>query len=415
MSRRLAWPVVISAIVALAFALRVISYVEAPHPIEGAGLVAEQGELARNMVDHGKWFVANRPAVRALVRKQTREGRLIDPERFDYSRFERPASYTPEIQQMPGVSVVLAALWWIGGTKAYAPIQWLQIVLDVSVVLLIYWIGREFGLRRGPAALASALYAVWPAAIVVTKRPMLDTWACFFTAWILAAFVLARRRPQQRRWLVLLGMLTGAAMYFRPFLFFLPILLALVATPGGGWRRRIAWAAVPSVVALCLLAPWTARNYVEFHRFIPTRSGLGYALYEGIGGASSDESATAYVREHRPDIKGAPQRDSFLLARAVERILAHPGSYINVIWRRLAYLLPCLLLIVVWRRWRAAGLMLVMVAVATIVPYIPIGGDTRFYLPAAFAYLILLTMSGVVIATAVRRAAPRLIPQRGLR
>ena len=158
--------------------------------------------------------------------------------------------------------------------------------------MLIYWIALRLGLRRGPAAVAALLFAIWPAEIVVSKRPMLDTWAGFFTIWCLAVFILARDSGRERRWLILLGLLTGIGIYFRPFLFFLPIALALLATPQGGWRRRVVWAAVPSLVALCVLAPWTIRNYAEFHRFIPTRAGLGYALYLGIGKASSDAEAT---------------------------------------------------------------------------------------------------------------------------
>ena len=40
--------------------------------------------------------------------------------------------------------------------------------------------------------------------------------------------------------------------------------------------RRLAFGAGCAV--LCCL-PWTVRNYVEFHKFIPMRSALGLALY----------------------------------------------------------------------------------------------------------------------------------------
>lgn len=402
-TRLASWPLVILGIVVLAFGLRVGSYLEAPRPIDGGGLVAEQGELARNIVDHGKWFTANRKAVHAINQRQNREGQLINPSEFDYSRFDSNASYTPEIQQMPGLGVVLAGLWWIGGTKTYSSIQWLQIVIDTSLVLLIYWIALRFGLRRGPAAVAALLYAVWPAAIVVSKRPMLDTWAGFFTIWCLAVFVLARESGRARRWLILLGLLTGIGIYFRPFLFFLPIALGLLAAPGGGWRRRLVWAAVPSLVALCVLAPWTIRNYAEFHRFIPTRAGLGYALYLGIGGAPTDAAATKVAQKHKPGVRGlAPESDAFLLRRSFDAIKSDPEGYLRLIAPRLRFLLPCLLVIVLWRRWKTESLMLLGVALATIVPYIPIGSDTRFYLPAAFAYLILLTMVAVVVGSVLR-------------
>ena len=145
-------PLILSVIVLLAFALRAGAYLEAPRPINGAGLVAEQGELARNIVEHGKWFVANRAAVDAIGTQQSEEGQLIDPSDFDYSRFDKHPSYSPEIQQMPGIAVVLAGLWWLGGTNTYSSIQWLQILLDTSMVLLIYWIALKFGCGRGTAA-----------------------------------------------------------------------------------------------------------------------------------------------------------------------------------------------------------------------------------------------------------------------
>jgi 4-amino-4-deoxy-L-arabinose transferase-like glycosyltransferase len=398
---------VVLGVVLVAFALRTANYVMEPRPIDGAGLVAEQGEMARNVLEHGRWFSVNSAAVRALDTRQTREGHLIDPAAFDFTRFDAHASYTPEIHQMPGVSLVLTGLWWLSGRETYSIIQWLQILLDTSMVILIYWIAQSFGLRKGAAASAAFLYAIWPGAIVVAKRPMLDTWAGFFTVWCLAAFVLARARPHSRRWLVVLGVITGLGIYFRPFLFLLPILLAVVATPSGDWRKRLVWALVPSATALFVLAPWTIRNYAEFHRFIPTRSGLGYALYEGIGQASTDKAATTYVQKHRPDLKGrAPESDSFLLRSALNTIRSHPLRYLHLIAGRLLYLLPCLLAIVVWRRWRAGSLMLLAVAIGTIVPFIPVGGDTRFYLPAAFAYLLLLTMVGVTVVSTIRRRLP---------
>jgi hypothetical protein len=61
--------------------------------------------------------------------------------------------------------------------------------------------------------------------------------------------------------------------------------------------------------------------------------------------------------------------------------------------------------------------MLLAIAVATVVPFIPIGGDTRFYLPAAFAYLIMLTMVAVVVVSVLGRwltssEVPRILSRR---
>jgi 4-amino-4-deoxy-L-arabinose transferase-like glycosyltransferase len=390
--------VAIAAILALAFALRAVAYFNESKPFEGAGLAAEQAEIARNIVEHGKWFVVNDAALALVQHRQTQEGQLIDPSRLDLSRADRQPSYRKEVQQMPGVALLLAASWWVTGNETYAVIQWLQILLDTAMVLLIYWIARRLTLSTPISMFSALLYAVWPGAIVTVARPVLDTWATLFTIGCLGAFVWARDRPENLWRLVPLGALAGLGIYFRPFVALLPLILGLLAAPRCDWRRRLIWAALPTGVALVVLSPWTIRNYFEFHRFIPTRTGLGQAVYLGVGRASGDEGAANAVHRDLPSARyGTAAYDDFLLRSAVRQIVDHPRDYLRLILRRVRFLLPCLLAVLVWRRWKTAALMLVGVAMATIVPYLLIGDDTRFYLPAAFAYMILGAMATAVI------------------
>jgi 4-amino-4-deoxy-L-arabinose transferase-like glycosyltransferase len=387
----------------LAFALRSASFVEDRRPIEGAGLAAEQAEMARNIVDHGKWFVVNSKALDLVSNEQNEQGRLIDTSRFDFASVDRSGT-SPDVQQMPGISVVLAGLWWTTGRETYSVLQWLQILIDTALVLLIYWIGMTLTSRPAVGMLAALLYAVWPGAIIVAKRPVLDTWACFFAVACAGAFVWARERPTGLWRLVPLGVLTGLGIYFRPFIVLLPVVLALAATPGRGWRRRAIWLAVPTGVALLLLAPWTVRNYYEFHRFIPTRTGIGQAVYEGVGGAFTDEHAAKTVRRQHPGAQyGTPEYDDFLVSAAARAIIDHPKEYLRLVLHRARFLVPCLLVFLVWRRWKTAGLILVGAAASTIVPYLFIGDDTRFYLPAVFAYLILGAMATAVVTSHLLR------------
>jgi peptidoglycan/LPS O-acetylase OafA/YrhL len=74
---------------------------------------------------------------------------------------------------------------------------------------------------------------------------------------------------------------------------------------------------------------------------------------------------------------------------------------------RARFLLPCLLVLLVFRRWRTNTLIPVAAAAATIVPYLLIGDDTRFYLPAAFAYCILAAMAAVQVGVLLRGTLPR--------
>jgi 4-amino-4-deoxy-L-arabinose transferase-like glycosyltransferase len=390
-------------IAVLAFALRAAVYIQEPHPLAGAGLAAEQGEMARNIVDNGKWFAVNPRAFELLKKRQAEQRRLVDPARVDFMKVDRDSTAAPAVDQMPGVAVVLAGFWWVTGNETYAPIQWLQILLDTAMVLLVYWIALRLTRTTRVAAIAAALYAVWPGAIVFAKRPLLDTWAPFFLIACVAAFLWARERPTSLRRLALLGTVTGLGIYFRPFIVLVPIVLAVVATPGHGLRRRLMWISAPTVVALLLLAPWTIRNYYEFDRFIPTRTGLGQAVFEGTGQASSDEASAQYVRKRGGDARyGSPGYDDQLLSGAARAIVNDPGFYLRRVGRRARLLLPCLLVLLVWRRWRNAALIPMAAAAATIVPYLLIGDDTRFYFPAAFGYIILLAMAAEVLVSFAR-------------
>jgi 4-amino-4-deoxy-L-arabinose transferase-like glycosyltransferase len=398
--------VAILVLLMVAFALRAAVYFEAPKPLDGAGLAAEQGEIARNIVDHGNWFVLNPTAFELLKKQQAEQHRLVDPGSLDFAGVDRKSSAAPVVDQMPGVALILGGLWWTTGSETYAQIQWLQILLDTLMVLLVYWIALRLARSTRVALLAALLYALWPGAIIVAKRPVLDTWAGFFTIGCVGAFVWARDHPTSRWRLILLGLVAGAGIYFRPFILLIPIALALVAAPGG-WRRRLLWMSAPTLVALLVLSPWTIRNYYTFDRFIPTRTGLGQAVFEGTGQAKTDTHAKAYVQRHRKNAKyGSPAYDDFLLGGAAHAIRNDPGGYFRLVARRARLLLPCLLVLFAWRRWRRAALIPVAAAAATIVPYLLIGDDARFYLPAAFAYFILIAMTfELAVSKLARRRA----------
>lgn len=392
-------------IVAVALALRVVAYEKTPRSYDGAGLAAEQGEMARNALDHGKWFALNVQAFNLLKARQAKENRLVDLSRVDFSVVDREARPTPVVDQMPGVAVVLTGLWWVSGNKSYAQIQWLQILLDSVLTIVVFWIAFKLTRRRSIGLIAAAGYAVSPWGIHFTILPVLDTWAVYFTVLCVAAFVWARDRPESRRRLILLGVVTGIGIYFRPFVVLLPVALAAVAAPAG-WRRKLAWAAIPTAVALAILAPWTIRNYYDFHRFIPTRTGLGQALFEGNSQAATDEESQAYVRQQKTGAGyGTPGYDQTLLHGATRSILDHPGTYLRRVGGRSWLLLPCLLALFAWRRWRTEALVLVAAAAATIVPYLFIGSDRRFDLPAVFAYLTLGAMAIYVVCVRLLKIA----------
>jgi 4-amino-4-deoxy-L-arabinose transferase-like glycosyltransferase len=313
---------------------------------------------------------------------------------------------------MPGLAVVDAAVWSVTGAKSYSPIRWIQILLDVGMVALIFWVGVTLTRSDRVGLLAAAGYALWPGAAVLAKTPSLDTWAAFFAIGALALFLWAREGGRRSWRLVAFGLLIGIGLYFRPFLIVLAPVLPLVGLQGSV-RRRLLGALISTVVAMVVIAPWTIRNAYEFGQFIPTRTGLGQALWMGLGetpndfGAVNNDVATIiWVHRSHPELQeGTPEFDNFLLHHAVSAIRKEPLHYLYLLARRSLYLLPCALALLWWRRWPQERLILVAVACSLILPYVFLRIEDRFWLPAMFAYLILAAMV-VECALRVRVSEP---------
>lgn len=368
--RRLADRHALLLTIAVASVVRAAVLVVDPKPGYLAGLRSIQTEMANALLDHGRWFVV-----------------------LDHGH------YRPQVLEMPGLALVDAAVWSVTGSRSYLAIKCLQLLVDVGMVALVYWIGVRLTGHRRVGIASAALYAIWPAAAVLAATPSLDAWAASFLVAATAAFVWLRESPTSPGRMLLLGSMIGIGVYFRPTLIVLPALLAVVAIPGR--RRKVVAAVVPTLVAVSIVAPWTIRNAYEFHAFIPTRSGFGQSLWEGLGqgsntfGAVSDDNATnAYVLRLRPDlVPGTPAFDAYLTRKSLRAVAEHPGFYLGLVVRRSIYLLPCLLALLWRRRWTRERLLLATVAFATIAPYALLRMETRFWVPAAFAYILLAVLT----------------------
>ena len=399
-------------VVILGLAVRSAAYVTDPRPGYLAGLTAVQADMAHNIVDHGRWFVVSGPALDLLSKVQERRGGLVSPSELNLSRADRGSRFTPQVLEMPGLAVVLAASWAVTGQESYSYVKWIQILLDLVTIAAIYLIATKLSGRTVVGLLAALFYAISPAAVILAKTPSLDTWATFF---IVAAVALAISTHESTRtlWrLVGLGAVIGLSAYFRPFLLLLAPLLG-VACATGRPRRMVVTALVPTLVAVAFLVPWTVRNAVDFGRFIPARSGFGQALWEGLGetrnnfgAVNNDEATFELVHATNPRLRYAtPAYDAFLFRKARVAIVHHPLHYLFLIVRRVIFLLPCLLAFA-WPRERRYGRRLLLaVAIGTLLPYILVRIETRFWVPTSFVYFIFVA---VAIDSLLLTRAPRL-------
>lgn len=178
----------------------------------------------------------------------------------------------------------------------------IQSAFSAVTALAIWEIAARCFSRR--VALWSAwLWALYPAAMQYAVRwpwEMTITTALFTYVVALAIRMggIGSKQPRvgrilTRSWL-LFGLLWGLiALSNATLLLFLPVCGAWILGHTLRERNGVRDAVLSGLVFLACIAPWTARNYAVFHRFIPLRGNFGAELYMGNGPGS-----TGFLMEH---------------------------------------------------------------------------------------------------------------------
>jgi 4-amino-4-deoxy-L-arabinose transferase-like glycosyltransferase len=322
----------------LGLALRAGFLAADPYPGELAGLARANGEIARNLVVHGEWFVLNRTSPNTSA---TYPG-LVDPAAIDYRAADAGPSFKPYRIHMPGTALLLAGIWKVTGSQRYLPLQVLQVLVDAAMILVVHWIARTMYRRRRAALLAAAGYALFVPIAALIRIPFYDPWAITATMGIFALMLKARDAGRPLRWLLAAGLVTGFGMWFRAQLVLLPVALALAMLPALGWRRVVPRAVVPAALALLLVAPYSLWTLTDQGHFSPVNTGTGQVLWEGLGqrandfGAVMDDGVTfEQVHAERPDLEYASyDYDRYLLDKAKAAIAGHPGFYAALLVQR---------------------------------------------------------------------------------
>ncbi len=227
----------------------------------------------------------------------------------------------------PGYPLFLAPFLAVGGDLGLSLARWATIAVSALAPVLTYRVAIRLRATRTAALIAGALVALDPMMIYFGARLMSESLFCalalgFLYAW-LSAWESGRRRAA-----ALAGVLGGAASLTRGTMLPFGGVLALVAL----WRRREQprWAALVAVCGLCwagTIAPWTARNWTVYHRFVPISVQGGWNFYEGLT-VDPDQ-----VRHARAEAMGDEARslgldtvgaDAYFAAKAEKEIAADP-------------------------------------------------------------------------------------------
>ena len=298
------------------------------------------------------WDLADTMAHTGLFESMTWPGGSVSPE--------------PEIFRSPGYPTLLGCvlrLHWQLSPEASKLSPWLlpmgpgtwravlamQVLIDLHLVLLTYWLGREL-VGHGVGLLAALLQAVSPLAVAASCRILSDS---LFAFMLTAALLLIVRHFRTGSWRALLpaAVLMGAACYVRPVGLVMSGLFVLVLLFRPKRIRRAG--AFAGVIAACV-APWVVRNavvadYVGFSSFA-TDSMYWYSAAEVLArkeGVSAAKVREGFFREEGwysfdPDLVGQPGLSNapcyrtpgglarYRRDRAKKIVLAHPRLFLDI-------------------------------------------------------------------------------------
>lgn len=166
--------------------------------------------------------------------------------------------------------------------RSFFAAAFLNIALSAAACVPIFYAGKRI-VGTSAASGAAWLWAVFPNAVIIPFEWIWDTClSALLAATILWATLKLAESQRFRDW-CWYGLLWGFTLMTNPALAsLLPFLLGWAAYRAGqkGWLSVGKPALALGVVILCCL-PWTVRNYVQFHRFVPMRSNFPFELWIG--------------------------------------------------------------------------------------------------------------------------------------
>jgi hypothetical protein len=192
------------------------------------------------------------------------------------------------------------------------------------------------------AVLAAWLWVFSPIAIIL---PYAWIWDSSLSALLAAAILWATIHVPDRPGLpafVLYGFLWGVSLLINPALgALLPFLLGWIflrLRVGNSQRLRLTLVALAATILLCL--PWTLRNYIQFHRFVPLRSNFAYEFWSGNNEIFDPHSreVNRITRYEQTRLYARLGETAFLAEKwqsAEQFVRSHPSLYAQLCARRI--------------------------------------------------------------------------------
>jgi Dolichyl-phosphate-mannose-protein mannosyltransferase len=194
--------------------------------------------------------------------------------------FSQDGGITPAVYRPPLFPFLLGGWFHLTGTSSVLSAAVFQSILHALGVVTSFWLFLEMTVPLSWALAGGLFLAVNPLLVTRVAFVLQETTLMLFTTLAVLASVRLVRRPSALR-----AGIAGAAWgictlgkivcWYAPFM-----LLAMRFLPSRlRWVCRRKEAVLLLLAFVVVIAPWTGRNYVHFHRFIPV-NGQGEGILE---------------------------------------------------------------------------------------------------------------------------------------
>jgi 4-amino-4-deoxy-L-arabinose transferase-like glycosyltransferase len=217
----------------------------------------------------------------------------------------------------------------------------------IAVGLLGLVAVEAFG--TGTALAGMALAAVYPVFVELAGTLVAENLLVVFMLASVWTALRARRSRRPLAWIAATGVLAGLSTltHENAAVFVVPLALAAAGAAGQSWRRRLLGGLTLLVATTAMIAPWTIRNAVELHHFIPVADETGITLRGTYNEASASDRRLPYKWrfywsipqdagvKHRAFHEKEVPLSGQLESRALNYIGRHPTAPLMVAWSNL--------------------------------------------------------------------------------
>jgi 4-amino-4-deoxy-L-arabinose transferase-like glycosyltransferase len=239
-----------------------------------------------------------------------------------YTFLGHPTAHWP-----PGYPVLLAGVYKLFGAETRNALV-ANAVLGALTVPLVYLIGLRT-LGRRAATVAAAALALLPGQILIGDVALAETFYVFELAAFVALAILLGRRPRS---LIVLGVVAGLAALTRGEGLLFPLIVLGMGWASRGRRPALRDTAVVVAVMLLTIAPWTIRNAIVMHGFVPVATNASATLWSGHndradGGPVYQSAAELAAQAHLSEVDASTKvRDE-----AIDWAVSHPLRELELI------------------------------------------------------------------------------------